>query len=225
MQQQHLSNPSSPRESAFDINTLTLLLERKRDEPTWSINSRESTPAVFFDPKSVSGLDFWRRTALLFEESIRSIDERTDYRRTIQTSSYWEIEAKHLEKEYWALQGLRGKKRTENQSKPISSSLEHDSQDKMGLGAQDGSLSARSSHRQGKIRIEKPKKAIPSQSKRRQGNISTKKQDGPISSRLRNRKSTSAYSEQNAGVTRRARQERSIAEKRTQKRRRRGSDE
>jgi hypothetical protein len=81
--QHHLASPSPSRENPFDLNTLALLLERKRDEHTWSINSRNSTPVVFFDPKSVSGLDYWRGTALMFEQSIHSFDRQTDYRRTI----------------------------------------------------------------------------------------------------------------------------------------------
>ena len=219
--QDHLSSPSPSRENHFDINTLTLLLERKRNEPTWSINSRESTPAVLFDPRSVSGLEYWRGTALMFEQSIRSFDRQTDYRRTIETPSYWEIEANHLEKEFWALQRSRGKKRTEGQSEPASSLVTHDSQGKEGFKAHDEEISSRSRPQQGKTRIKKPM----TQSNRQQGNIGIKKQDGPISSRLRNRKSGAAYCNQNMRVTRRDRRERSPPEHRTQRRRRKRSDE
>jgi hypothetical protein len=45
---------------SFDIEQLKAKLEQKKQGPTWSINSRESTPEILYEPHPDSELDYWK---------------------------------------------------------------------------------------------------------------------------------------------------------------------
>lgn len=113
----------------IDVEHLASLLEKKVGEPTWSINSRESTPFIPYeaplDP-ALAKFEFWRDMAISFERDLTSMGRLEECRLSIPLTSYWEIEAKHLEKEFWRLQFLgtdqAAAKKTMNDG-PVSSRL------------------------------------------------------------------------------------------------------
>ena len=120
------SFPDSNRRELFDVDTFARLLERKNGEPTWSINSRESTPQYFFEEQQNAQVDYWRDIALSYGRDLRILDRREDYRTSIQSASYWEVEATHLRNEYWKIQGLGDclpKPDSEQEDGPVSSRL------------------------------------------------------------------------------------------------------
>ena len=88
-----------PQREPFGFDAVTHLLNLKKGEPTWSIDTRESTAEIFYEDSPNDIIDFWRATALSYQAELRLIERSRDYRLLIQSASYWETEAKHLENE------------------------------------------------------------------------------------------------------------------------------
>jgi hypothetical protein len=97
---------SSLREP-FDVDDLALLLDGKKGEPTWSINSRQSTAEYFHEENPNAHVNYWRDCAYSFTSQLYLFDRRKDYRKSIEIASYWEVEAKHLKQEFWKIQRLK----------------------------------------------------------------------------------------------------------------------
>jgi hypothetical protein len=78
----------------LDADALIRRLYQKKDqEPTWTINSRESTPEYFYQPNGDEFLEFWKFCVLDYEDRLRKLNPRKDYRRSIQDVNYWKTEA------------------------------------------------------------------------------------------------------------------------------------
>jgi hypothetical protein len=99
--------PDSSLREPFDVGDLALLLDGKKGEPTWSINSRQSTAEYFYEENPNANVNYWRDSAYSFASQLHFVDRLKDYRRSIQTASYWKVEAKHLEREFWKIQRLK----------------------------------------------------------------------------------------------------------------------
>ena len=93
----HCSDP--PQREPFGVDAVTHLLNLKKGEPTWSIDTRESTAEIFHEDSPNDIIDFWRATALSYQAQLRVMKGQKDHRLSIQSASYWETEAKHLKNE------------------------------------------------------------------------------------------------------------------------------
>lgn len=89
---------------SLDTERLIAKLEQAK-QATWSINSRESTPEIFYEPNPDSDLNYWKSIALKYGSTLQTLDKGNDHRKSIRTTSYWKTEAEHLRREFWALAG------------------------------------------------------------------------------------------------------------------------
>ena len=165
----------------FDIERLTAKLEEKKQEPTWSINSRESTPEVFYEPHPDSDLDYWKSIALRYGDALRNLDKETDHRKSIRAPLYWKTEADYMRKEFWAAKGRR--------QRSIKNKNQHGSVTKKQNRLTKGTRNGISKDRQ--TAQAKSKQNGPVENKN--VGLIEKEGQGPISSRLRNRGPTASH--------------------------------
>jgi hypothetical protein len=172
----------------FDIENLTAKLEQKKHEPTWSINSCDPTPEVFYEPQPDSDLDYWKSTALRYGNALQTLDKVTDYRKSIRATLYWKTEAEYMRKEFWAVNGRRQRR------------INNTKRDQLGTkkGTQSGLLKSKQTA-PAQSKEERPVennegRSIEEDRSIKEDFLIEKEGQGPISSRLRNREPTASHS-------------------------------
>lgn len=94
-------------------------------EPTWEIDTRESTVEIFLEDSPDDMINSWQATALSPQTELRMAKGTKDSRLSIQSASYWETEAKHLENESIRLNETEDDhcQSTDEKDGPVSSRL------------------------------------------------------------------------------------------------------